>query len=89
MSVINAYYWNDKYVFAEDEEEARIWWRTLIKTFMAYAGTGLILNNLLLVFWVRVGGIHEMLGPVINVIITTPINFLINKLWAYCKRTNK
>lgn len=59
MSVSNSYYWNDRYVFTEDEEESRIWWKTYIKTFLAYAGTGLILNNLLLILWVRVCGIHE------------------------------
>ena len=58
VSVINSYYSNDRYVFTE-EEESRIWWKTFIKTFLAYTGTGLIPNNLLLILWVRVCGIHE------------------------------
>ena len=49
---------DDRYVFTE-EEESRIWWKTFIKTFLAYTGTGLIPNNLLLILWVRVCGIHE------------------------------
>ena len=55
---------------------------------MAYAGTGLILNNILLIFWVDIMGIHEMLGPILNLFITIPLNFLLNKYWAF-KKDNK
>ena len=50
---------------------------------MAYASTGLILANILLYIWVDVLGISEYLGPVINLVITVPLNFVINKLWAF------
>lgn len=83
VSVVNAYYWNNRYVFKEQENEGRVWWRTLAKTFFAYAGTGLILANILLVFLVKVLSVHEMLAPILILFITTPINFLANKLWAY------
>lgn len=83
VSVVNAYYWNNRYVFKEQAEEKRIWWKTLAKTFFAYAGTGLVLANILLVFLVEVLTVHEMLAPIIILFITTPINFLANKLWAY------
>ena len=80
VSVINAYYWNDRYVFKGEE---RAWWKVFLKTFTSYAGTGLILNNLLLILWVDIVGLHEMLGPVINLFVTIPLNFLLNKYWAY------
>lgn len=83
VSVINAYYWSDRYVFKAQEGEERVWWKVFLKTFISYAGTGLILNNILLVIWVDVAGIHEMLGPVINLFVTVPLNFLLNKYWAY------
>ncbi|HBA68357.1 MAG TPA: GtrA family protein [Lachnospiraceae bacterium] len=83
VSVINAYYWSDRYVFKAQEGEERVWWKAFLKTFISYAGTGLILNNILLVIWVDVAGIHEMLGPVINLFVTVPLNFLLNKYWAY------
>lgn len=83
VSVINAYYWSDRYVFKAQEGEGRVWWKAFLKTFISYAGTGLILNNILLVIWVDVAGIHEMLGPVINLFVTVPLNFLLNKYWAY------
>lgn len=82
-SVINAFYWNDRYVFKEEEGEQRVWYKAFLKTFTSYAGTGLILNNILLVVWVDGIGVHEALGPVINLFITIPLNFLLNKYWAF------
>ena len=88
VSVINAYYWNNKYVFRTEEAEGRIWWKAFAKTFIAYAGTGLILNNLLLILWVDLLGIPEMIGPIINLFVTIPINFVINKFWTFRKGKN-
>ena len=34
-------------------------------------------------------GIPELLGPIINLVITTPINFVINKLWAFKTKKNE
>ena len=87
ISVLNAFYWNNKYVFTAGDGEHRSWWKALIKTYISYAFSGLILANALLFLWNDVLGIPELLGPIINLIITTPINFVINKLWAF--RTSK
>lgn len=83
ISVINAYYWNDRYVFKAEQDEKRAWGKVFLKTFTSYAGTGLVLNNLLLILWVDIIGLHEMLGPVINLFVTIPLNFLLNKHWTY------
>lgn len=83
MSVVNAYYWNSKYVFATENTGNQLWWKALIRTFIAYAGTGLILNNFLLIVWVDVLKINEVWGPIINLLITVPINFGLNKYWAF------
>ena len=82
ISVLNSFYWNNKYVFQQGDEERNLW-LTLVKTFMAYASTGLGLANILLYIWVDVLGISEYLGPIINLVITVPLNFVINKLWAF------
>ena len=88
ISVLNSFYWNNKYVFQKGSEERNLF-LTLIKTFLAYASTGLILANILLYIWVDVLGISEYLGPIINLVITVPLNFVINKLWAFrTKRKN-
>lgn len=83
ISVINAFYWNNKYVFRLGEREERMLWRSFVKTFMAYAGTGLILNNILLFVWIDIFKINELVGPIINLFITIPLNFLLNKYWAF------
>lgn len=83
VSVLNAYYWNNKYVFKEQDGEQRIWWKALGKTFMSYAGTGLILSNVLLVLWVDLLDISEIVAPIINLLITVPLNFIMNKYWAF------
>lgn len=83
ISVLNSFFWNNRYVFKTQESEKRNPWRTLVKTFVSYAGTGLILANVLLVLWVEVLGLPEWLGPILNLVITVPLNFVVNKLWAF------
>lgn len=85
ISVVNAFYWNNKYVFKAEDGEERTLLSSFFKTFMSYAGTGLILNNLLLMLWIDVFKLHEMLGPILNLFITIPLNFLLNKYWAFRK----
>ena len=87
VSVANSFHWNNKYVFVEGENENRSKLKAFVKTFLAYAGTGLILSNILLFLWVDTLGIHKALGPLINLFITVPLNFIINKLWAFKKAT--
>lgn len=86
VSVINAFYWNNKYVFKQ-QGEGRNLLAAFMKTFIAYAGTGLVLHNILLIFWVRVCGMHEMLAPIVNLVITVPLNFVLNKVWAFREKT--
>ena len=59
--------------------------KNLLKVYVSYALTGLILNNILLWLWIDVCGINQNLAPVINLFFTIPLNFLLNKLWAYKK----
>ena len=82
ISVLNSFYWNNKYVFGQGKEERNLL-KTLLKTFMAYAFTGLVLANILRYIWVDILGISEYLGPLINLVVTVPLNFVINKLWAF------
>lgn len=86
LSVLWSFYWNNKYVFKLDEGEHRSIWKALLKTYVSYGFTGIIFNNILLVLWVRVIGINKMLAPIINLIINIPVNFFMNKLWAFGKK---
>lgn len=89
LSVLWSYLWNSRYVFKEKDGQKRVWWKTLIKTYVAYAFTGLLLSNV--ISWVCVGllGINKFVAPVINLVIAVPINYFLNKIWAYGQSDGK
>ena len=116
ISILNAYYWSNKYVFKAEEGEERVWWKVLIKTYATY-GFSMVLSAGLLVFWLEIVKLEQFMGPVlflignlgilsvlskvgivletkilseilaaaINLIITIPLNYIINKYWAFGK----
>lgn len=116
ISILNAYYWSNKYVFKAEEGEERVWWKVLIKTYATY-GFSMVLSAGLLVFWLEIVKLEQFMGPVlfllgnlgilsglskigivleakilseilaaaINLIITIPLNYVINKYWAFRK----
>lgn len=113
LSVPNAFFWQNKFVFKESEEkEHRVWWQVLLKTYISYAFSGLFLTEVLLVFWLQILNISQYMGsavewlngfgiimteakvaetiaPFLNMVITIPINFCINKFWAYRQKSKK
>lgn len=83
VSVLNAFYWNNRYVFSCDKKNKSVWWKKLLKSCTAYAINSLILVSVLLYFWVDVCGISPYLSQLINLCITIPLNFIMNKFWAF------
>lgn len=83
ISVLNSFYWNDKYVFTNTGHEKRGKIQVLTKTFISYGFSGFLLSNILLFIWNDLLYIPPILGPIINLLITTPVNFILNKLWAF------
>ena len=85
FGTLNAYILNSKYVFpTKDEKQQTI--KTGTKVFISY-GLTFILSTLLLTLLVQVIGISKYIAPIINICITTPLNFLLNKFWAFrCKK---
>jgi len=83
ISVAWSFYWNNKMVFTQEEGTTRVWWKALIKAYISYSFTGLFLNSVLLFIWVQLLGISEFIAPIINLLVSVPINFLINKFWAF------
>lgn len=116
ISILNAYYWSNKYVFKAAEGEKRVWWKVLLKTYATY-GFSMLLSAGLLVFWLEIVKLARYMNPIlallgnvgilsilnkagivldikllseilaagINLIITIPLNYVINKYWAYRK----
>lgn len=83
LSVLWSFYWNNKKVFIVKEGERRSMWRALLKTYISYSFTGLFLSSILVVFWVEFLHISEFIAPIINLFISVPVNFIINKFWAF------
>lgn len=82
VSVLSAFVWNYKFVFKAGENEKRNKWRALLRTYVIYGFTGLIINNILLYMWIDLADMSDFLAPLINLFITVPINFVFNKFWA-------
>lgn len=83
VSVVNAYYWNNRVVFGDGQKKPfghHV--RMYLKSLTAYGGT-FVLNLLLLLLWVEIVGVPEWLAPFINLAITIPLNFLVNKYWTF------
>ena len=83
LSVLWSFYWNNKYVFTLEEGQSRSMGKALLKTYISYGFTGIILNNILSWIWVSVMGISKYIAPIINLLASVPINFFMNKLWAF------
>ena len=83
LSVLWSFYWNNRFVFTMREGQRRSVWKALLKTYLAYGFTGIILNNILSWLWITKFGISKFIAPVINLIVSVPLNFIINKLWAF------
>ena len=83
VSVLNAFYWSDRFVFCKVEGESRsaIW--TLFKTYLAYGSTGLVLASVLLWLYVDRFGISEYIAQLLVLVVTIPLNFIINKYWSF------
>ena len=86
LSVLWSFYWNRIFVF---EAKDISWVKALLKTYASYAFTGLILSNLMLVVWVQLLHISKLIAPIINLVFSIPINFLLNKYWSFGNERKK
>ena len=83
ITVLISYLLNSRFVFEKDKQP---WYMALAKVYASYAFTELILMGVLLFIEERLFGIPHYIATFVNLIITVPINFLLNKFWAYRKR---
>ena len=90
LSVAWSFYWNNRFVFNEEKRSGKQIFFSLIKCYASYAFSGLILTNILSWVWIDKLGINRYIAPFINLIISVPVNFFMNKFWAFSnKKTNK
>ena len=84
LSIANAFIWNDLFVFTGNARDFKSVMKRLGKTYISYGGTSL-LSNVLLWFEVSLLNVSKVIAPVANLLITIPLNFVINKLWTFHK----
>ena len=84
VSIANAFFCNDRFVFEVKKNDVKSKLKRLGKTYVSYGGTSL-LGMALLWIEVTVFGLSKVWAPPINLIITIPLNFLINKFWTFKK----
>ncbi len=83
ISVLNSFYLNNRFVFRNKGASKRELLLSLLKTYVSYGSTGLLLNYILLYLLVDLLNVSGYIAPLIILCITTPINFLLNKFWAF------
>lgn len=80
VSVCNAFFWNNMYVFKNKRETSLF--RAFIKVFVSY-GASFLLSILLIGILVEMLDISSVLAPILKMIITVPLNFALVKIWAF------
>ncbi|MCR5461362.1 MAG: GtrA family protein [Acetatifactor sp.] len=83
LSVLWSFYWNNRLVFTLEDGQKRNLGKALLKTYLAYSVSGIFITNLGSYVWIEILGISKIVAPILNLIISVPINYVINKFWAF------
>ena len=87
VSVTNSYYWNNRYVFGDGIRKTVLQHlKAYLKTVVCYGVTGLVIAPLLKM-WLSGADVPYWIASLGALIVTIPLNFIMNKLWAF--RTSK
>ena len=73
---------NGNFVFKENGEK-RSFWKSLLKVYASYSITGVFLTAILLYVEEQLLGIPHYIATLMNLVVTIPLNFVLNKFWAY------
>lgn len=82
-SVANAFFWNNKYVFTSESSGWEAVIKKIGKTYLSYGAT-FVLSTILLYLEVEILSWSAAVSPLINLLVTIPLNFLLNKFWTFC-----
>ena len=78
---MNGYIWNKIWVFKSSKKNLS----AIIKFYLTYLSTW-FLSAILLYIWIEIIKVSDVMAPIINVFITTPINYFANKYWVFQKK---
>lgn len=86
ISVLNSYFWNSRYVFRQEEyrvDKQHIF--VFLRMTVCYGITGLIISPVVKIILSNAGTAY-WLASLIALILMIPLNFILNKFWAFGKR---
>ena len=83
LSVLWSFYWNSRFVFNKHSKELKSVILMLLKTYISYAFTGILLTNILSYIWIEMMKMSKYIAPLLNLIVSVPINYILNKNWAF------
>lgn len=86
ITVLVSYLLNSRFVFNKQDGAGQPWYKALLKVYASYALTELVLMGVLLHIQERLYGIPHFAATLINLCVTVPLNFVLNKFWAYRRR---
>lgn len=86
ITVFISFMINGNWVFKKKDGEERGFWKPLFKVYISYGVTSLLLNAVLLYIQIDLFNMPKQIAPIINLVITIPLNFLLNKYWAFGKK---
>lgn len=78
VATFNSYFWNKLWVFKNNKNKIS----DIIKFYIVCLSSWL-LSTVLLYIWIQKLGISDKIAPIVNLCITTPLNYLMNKLWVF------
>ena len=88
VSVSNSYFWNNRYVFGSGKKSFSEHFKTYFKTFACYGITGLILSPIIKILLTKIID-PFFIASLGALVITIPLNFVMNKFWAFKSKPTK
>ncbi len=89
ISVLWSYFWNNGYVFKIKDGEQRNSKEIIMKTYILYGFTGIVLNSFLLWIWVDLLGVSKIIAPWLNPAFSVSFTYVMSKLWIYRSNTTE
>lgn len=85
VAVYWSFFWNSRKVFHFSTRDKALRRKALLKSYMCYGFSGIIVNNVLSTIWINVLGISKLVAPLLNLLVTIPLNYFTNKKWAFAE----
>ena len=82
ISVAWSCYWNNRFVFTQEKNGWVLLLKRLGKSYISY-GVTLVLSIVFLHIQIETLRWSEAIAPIVNLLITIPLNFLMNKYWTF------